>query len=104
MKATIFGANIEAYVEALQRKGEYEISNATIKKVPDQYASRENEYSMTVNKAAKIITLTPDPAVLGPCYQTIASVPHNIDNVLLGNTLSHNHIFIILHVNICFQL
>ncbi|KAL2921991.1 Replication protein A 70 kDa DNA-binding subunit B [Bienertia sinuspersici] len=87
MKGALFDNDIERYAEALERNGEYELSNATITPVPQQYASRPNEYSIIINSRAKISPLTTDPEVLGPHYQPIATDPRDPFNMELIDIL-----------------
>ncbi|KAL2900092.1 Keratin type I cytoskeletal 19 [Bienertia sinuspersici] len=52
IKGALFVSDIEKYTEALERNGEYELSNAMISAVPPQHASRSNEYSIIINARA----------------------------------------------------
>ncbi|KAL2897624.1 Replication protein A 70 kDa DNA-binding subunit B [Bienertia sinuspersici] len=54
MKGALFDTDIEKYAEALERNGEYKLSNATVTAVPPQYASKPNEYSMIINARTEI--------------------------------------------------
>ncbi|KAL2893590.1 Replication protein A 70 kDa DNA-binding subunit B [Bienertia sinuspersici] len=87
MKGALFDTDIEKYAEALERNGEYELSNATITAVPPQYASKPNEYSMIINARTEINPLSIDPTVLGPHYQSIATVPRDPFNTELVDIL-----------------
>ncbi|KAL2942678.1 Replication protein A 70 kDa DNA-binding subunit B, partial [Bienertia sinuspersici] len=87
MKGALFDTDIEKYAEALERNGEYELSNATITAVPPQYASKSNEYSMIINARTEINPLSIDPTVLGPHYQSIATVLRDPFNTELVDIL-----------------
>ena len=90
MKATLFNNDIEKYAEALQRKGEYELGDATIKKVDEEYASRPNECSLVINARAKILPLIDDPEKLAPEYQAISTIPRDPNaNSVHGNIFSN---------------
>ena len=46
MQATIFGNNVAHYNKAVKFGKEYEISNARIKRIKEQYRTTEEEYEM----------------------------------------------------------
>ncbi|KAL2935280.1 Replication protein A 70 kDa DNA-binding subunit B, partial [Bienertia sinuspersici] len=77
MKGALFDSDIEKYAEALERNGEYELSNAIISAVPPQHASKPNEYSIIINARAQISPLTTDATALGPQYQAFATIPRD---------------------------
>ena len=88
MKATIFGNDIESFSEALQRNGEYELSNAVVSPVAAKYAIRSKEYSLIINCQTTIEPLTNDPSLLGPQYRTLFSVPKDTRSDLLYGIFS----------------
>ncbi|KAL2932435.1 Replication protein A 70 kDa DNA-binding subunit B, partial [Bienertia sinuspersici] len=87
MKGTLFDSDIEKYAEALERNGEYELSNAMISAVPPQHASKPNEYSIIINARAQISSLTTDATALGPQYQAFATIPRDPFNTELIDVL-----------------
>ena len=87
MKATLFNSYIDRYAEALRRKGEYELDDATIKPVLEPYATHPNEFSMVINDYAKINPLTTDPSIFSPEYQPISSISRDpVDKQLYGKS------------------
>ncbi|KAL2897448.1 Replication protein A 70 kDa DNA-binding subunit B [Bienertia sinuspersici] len=84
---SIFDSDIEKYAEALERNGEYELSNAMISAAPPQHASRPNEYSIIINARAQISPLITDATALGPQYQAFATIPRDAFNTKLIDIL-----------------
>ena len=85
MKGALFNNDIEKYAEALQRKGEYELDDVTVNRVPEEYATHPNEHSMVINDRAKINPLMANPDALAPEYQPISTIPHGpFDKNLFG--------------------
>ena len=71
MQATIFGDNVAHYDKAVKFGKEYEISNARIKHIKEQYCTTEEEYKMEFV----------DTTVVGPLFQasSIDDVPEYCD-------------------------
>ena len=63
MQATIFGDNIALYGKAVKFGKEYEITNAKIKPMKEQYRTSEEQYEM------KFV----DTTVIQPLFQASAS-------------------------------
>ncbi|KAL2936275.1 Tryptophan synthase alpha chain [Bienertia sinuspersici] len=70
MKGALFDTDIEKYAEALERNGEYEL-----------------RMQLSLQSHHKINPLSIDPTVLGPHYQSIATVPRDPFNTELVDIL-----------------
>ncbi|KAL2944535.1 Replication factor A protein 1 [Bienertia sinuspersici] len=55
MRGAIFEDDIPIFEEAIQRNGEYEISDAVIAPVPVQFQKKPNEFQMNLNRRIKLI-------------------------------------------------
>ena len=63
MQATIFGDNIAHYDKAVKFGKQYEISNARIKRIKEQYRTTEEEYEMEFM----------DTTIIRPLFQASSS-------------------------------
>uniref|UniRef100_A0A803M3I7 Replication factor A C-terminal domain-containing protein n=1 Tax=Chenopodium quinoa TaxID=63459 RepID=A0A803M3I7_CHEQI len=77
MRATLFGDQIKAYDEAIAYNGEYEISNATIKPMDDQYRTTNDQlpYQLHFNHRTIVQPVCIETGYVVPQYQSIASIP-----------------------------
>ncbi|KMT03629.1 hypothetical protein BVRB_8g190420 [Beta vulgaris subsp. vulgaris] len=81
MRGALFGDQVEGYKEAFVYKGEYEIANALIKPVEEQFKSSSSEldYQMSFGRQTVIqpTNTKANPVLLE--YQTISSIPKTCD-------------------------
>ncbi|KAL2936063.1 Replication protein A 70 kDa DNA-binding subunit B [Bienertia sinuspersici] len=79
MRGAIFGDDISTFEQALERNGEYEISNAMIQPVPQQFQLKDNEYQMNFNDRVNVTPLHGESSTHGPKFLSIAEIPRNDD-------------------------
>ncbi|XP_057248629.1 uncharacterized protein LOC109135740 isoform X2 [Beta vulgaris subsp. vulgaris] len=79
--ALFFGDQVEGYKEAFVYKGEYEIANAPIKPVEEQFKSSSSEldYQMSFGRQTVIQPINSEANPVLPEYQTISSIPKACD-------------------------
>ncbi|KAL2927184.1 Replication protein A 70 kDa DNA-binding subunit B [Bienertia sinuspersici] len=58
MRGAIFEDDIQTFNDAIQRNKQYEISDAIIQPVPEQYQMNQNKYQMNFNERMTLIPLT----------------------------------------------
>ncbi|KAL2903287.1 Replication protein A 70 kDa DNA-binding subunit B [Bienertia sinuspersici] len=79
MRGAIFGDDISTFEQALERNGEYEISNAMIQPIPPQFQLKDNEYQMNFNDRVKLTPLHGESSNQGPKFLSIAGIPRSDD-------------------------
>ncbi|XP_057249654.1 uncharacterized protein LOC104892916 isoform X2 [Beta vulgaris subsp. vulgaris] len=81
MRGALFGDQVEGYKEAFVYKGEYEIANAPIKPVEEQFKSSSSEldYQMSFGRQTVIQPINTEANPVLPEYQTISSIPKTCD-------------------------
>ncbi|KAL2928581.1 Replication protein A 70 kDa DNA-binding subunit [Bienertia sinuspersici] len=75
MKGAIFHDDIESFDSALKRNGEYEISDAPIKVIPEQFSSKVGELQMNFNDRVKIIPVSLNNCSDEPQYTKLSAIP-----------------------------
>uniref|UniRef100_A0A803M656 Replication protein A OB domain-containing protein n=1 Tax=Chenopodium quinoa TaxID=63459 RepID=A0A803M656_CHEQI len=77
MRVTLFGDQIKAYDEAIAYNGEYEISNATVRSIDDQYRTTHDQppYQLHFNHRTIVQPVCTETGYVVPQYQSIASIP-----------------------------
>uniref|UniRef100_A0A803MQ01 Replication factor A C-terminal domain-containing protein n=1 Tax=Chenopodium quinoa TaxID=63459 RepID=A0A803MQ01_CHEQI len=77
MRVTLFGDQIKAYDEAIAYNGEYEISNATVRPIDDQYRTTHDQlpYQLHFNHRTVVQPVCTETGYVVPQYQSIASIP-----------------------------
>uniref|UniRef100_A0A803MQM3 Uncharacterized protein n=1 Tax=Chenopodium quinoa TaxID=63459 RepID=A0A803MQM3_CHEQI len=77
MRITLFGDQIKGYDEAIAYNGEYEISNATVKPLDDQYRTVNDHlpFQLHFNHRTVIQPICTETGHVVPQYQSIASIP-----------------------------
>ncbi|KAL2926468.1 DEAD-box ATP-dependent RNA helicase 7, partial [Bienertia sinuspersici] len=75
MRGIIFGSDIPLFEQAIVRDREYEIGDAIIAPVAEQYRQKENEFQMTFNRRMELIPLGGESSNPGPKYLPIQSIP-----------------------------
>uniref|UniRef100_A0A803LLL1 Uncharacterized protein n=1 Tax=Chenopodium quinoa TaxID=63459 RepID=A0A803LLL1_CHEQI len=81
MRGTLFGDQIEAFDEALQYLGEYDISAAPIKFIDEKWRTELDQfpYQMTFGSRTVIQPVHPELGPILPNYRPIASIPRAVD-------------------------
>ncbi|XP_021761014.1 uncharacterized protein LOC110725857 [Chenopodium quinoa] len=81
MCGTLFGDQIEAFEEALQYLGEYDISAAPIKFIDEKWRTELDQfpYQMAFGSRTVIQPVHPELGPILPNYQPIASIPRTVD-------------------------
>ncbi|XP_021719159.1 uncharacterized protein LOC110686859 [Chenopodium quinoa] len=81
MRGTLFGDQIEAFEDALQYLGEYDISAATIKFIDEKWRTDLDQfpYQMTFGSRTVIQPVDPELGPVLPNYQLIAAIPRAVD-------------------------
>ncbi|XP_021741231.1 probable replication factor A 73 kDa subunit isoform X1 [Chenopodium quinoa] len=81
MRGTLFGDQIEAFEEALQYLGEYDISAAPIKFIEEKWRTELDQfpYQMAFGSRTMIQPVHPELGPIMPNYQPIASIPRTVD-------------------------
>ncbi|XP_021773361.1 uncharacterized protein LOC110737310 [Chenopodium quinoa] len=81
MRGTLFSDQIEAFEEALQYLGAYEISAAPIKFIDKKWRTELDQfpYQMTFGSKTVIQPVHPELGPILPNYQPIASIPRAVD-------------------------
>uniref|UniRef100_A0A803N7W2 Replication factor A C-terminal domain-containing protein n=1 Tax=Chenopodium quinoa TaxID=63459 RepID=A0A803N7W2_CHEQI len=81
MRGSLFGDQIEAFEEALQYLGEYEISAAPIKFIDEKWRTELDQfpYQMAFGSRTVIQPVHPELRPIMPNYQPIASIPRTVD-------------------------
>ncbi|KAL2903167.1 Replication factor A protein 1 [Bienertia sinuspersici] len=75
MSGIIFGSDIPPFEQAIVRDGEYEIGDAIIAPVAEQYRQKENEFQMTFNRRMELISVGGESSNPGPKYLPLQSIP-----------------------------
>uniref|UniRef100_A0A803L2S1 Uncharacterized protein n=1 Tax=Chenopodium quinoa TaxID=63459 RepID=A0A803L2S1_CHEQI len=77
MRITLFGDQIKAYDEVIAYNGEYEISNATVRSIDDQYRTTHDQlpYQLHFNHRTVVQPVCTETGYVVPQYQSIASIP-----------------------------
>uniref|UniRef100_A0A803MDU2 Uncharacterized protein n=1 Tax=Chenopodium quinoa TaxID=63459 RepID=A0A803MDU2_CHEQI len=77
LRVTLFGDQIKAYDEVIAYNGEYEISNATVKPLDDQYRTVHDQLPFQLHFSHRTVVqpVCPDTGYVVPKYQSIASIP-----------------------------
>ncbi|KAL2930295.1 Replication protein A 70 kDa DNA-binding subunit B [Bienertia sinuspersici] len=75
MKGAIFHDDIESFDSALKRNGEYEISDAPITVIPEQFSSKVGELQMNFNDRVKIIPVSLNNCSDEPQYTKLSAIP-----------------------------
>ena len=77
MQATIFGDNIALYGKAVKFEMDYEITNAKIKPIKEQYRTREEQYEIEfVNTIVIRPLFQASSSDDMPQYCEIGTIPH----------------------------
>lgn len=84
MRGTLFQDDMKKFELALQQGAEYEISNVPIRRVPEQYQIKPNEFQMNFNDRARVIPVDTETVDLLPKYNSIMTVPPVIGVVLFA--------------------
>uniref|UniRef100_A0A803NBQ3 Uncharacterized protein n=1 Tax=Chenopodium quinoa TaxID=63459 RepID=A0A803NBQ3_CHEQI len=76
MRVTLFGDQIKAYDEVIAYSGEYEISNATVRSIDDQYRTTHEQlpYQLHFNHRTVVQPVCTETGYVVPQYQSIASI------------------------------
>lgn len=90
IQATIFGDDIEAFADALERNGVYEFTNFSVKPMPAQYSSRAGDYQISFTSRTRIKPLDLSGCADGPTYRKLSLIPHAFceDDELIGSLLN----------------
>ncbi|KAH9626933.1 hypothetical protein KSS87_014994 [Heliosperma pusillum] len=77
MRRTLFGDQIEAFTDALVYNGIYEVANAPIKTIQEQYRRDPTElpYTMTFGRQTLVRSTSSVPGPVLPAYQCISQIP-----------------------------
>ncbi|XP_056698729.1 replication protein A 70 kDa DNA-binding subunit D-like [Spinacia oleracea] len=77
MRGALFGDQVEAYKDALQHKGTYEIADAPIRSANQQWKRSESEmdFQMSFGRQTVIQPVNPEAGSILPDYQCLASLP-----------------------------
>uniref|UniRef100_A0A803MXM3 Replication factor A C-terminal domain-containing protein n=1 Tax=Chenopodium quinoa TaxID=63459 RepID=A0A803MXM3_CHEQI len=81
MRGTLFGDQIEAFEDALQYIGEYDISAAPIRFIDEKWRTEIDQfpYQMTFGSRTVIQPIHPELGPVLPDYKPLASIPRAID-------------------------
>uniref|UniRef100_A0A803LLZ7 Uncharacterized protein n=1 Tax=Chenopodium quinoa TaxID=63459 RepID=A0A803LLZ7_CHEQI len=81
MRGTLFGDQIEAFEDALQYLGEYDISAAPIKFIDEKWRTEIDQfpYQMTFGSKTVIQPIHPELGPVQPDYKPLASIPRAVD-------------------------
>ncbi|KAL2941068.1 Dysferlin [Bienertia sinuspersici] len=88
MRGIIFGSDIPLFEQAIVRDGEYEIDDAIIAPVTEQYRQKEKEFQMTFTRRMELIPVGDESSNPRPKYLQIQSIPRTgeASNNLIAKT------------------
>ncbi|KAL2932597.1 Replication protein A 70 kDa DNA-binding subunit B [Bienertia sinuspersici] len=79
MRGAIFEDDIQIFNDAIQRNKQYEISDAIIQPVPEQYQMNQSKYQMNFNERMTLIPLTGQSSLCTSTYLSINEIPRSVD-------------------------